>query len=371
MQLPIDVVRAIDAQATKWNVPVAHLAAVVEVESNGKIYGPGKLPMVLYEPHLFARKLKGESLEEALSFSFLFRNVSLRIASKVWNKKLYPASQEGRWAQIDQAQRHQVRHGDSDVAAFESASYGVGQVLGEWWDELGFPTFNEFFDTMKSGAEGQIEVMMRYIRVNDLMDELREGRWTAFARGYNGPAYAKNGYHTKMAEAAARHGGEAAETDGMLRLGAKGKRVRELQALLVRAGYQLKVDGDFGPSTKAALREFQKARGITVDGIAGPETQKALAKYRQGDGDKPGEQKPIEIKEVVEGAVVGTGGNVAIEAAKDAVEASKDDLINLGLNLPIIDYVVAGLGFVAAALAVAAIGYVAWGLIKSRMTKEA
>ena len=131
------------------------------------------------------------------------------------------------------------------------------------------------------------------------------------------------------------------------------------------------MDGDFGPSTKAALREFQKARGITVDGIAGPETQKALAKYRQGDGDKPGEQKPIEIKEVVEGAVVGTGGNVAIEAAKDAVEASKDDLINLGLNLPIIDYVVAGLGFVAAALAVAAIGYVAWGLIKSRMTKEA
>lgn len=371
MQLPIDVVRAIDAQATKWKVPIAHLAAVVEVESNGKIFGPDGLPVILYEPHLFARKLKGEALAEALAFTFPFNNERLRIASRVWDKALYPRSQAARWAQVEYAQKHLIKHGEPDVPAFESASYGVGQVLGEWWDELGFASINEFFDTMKSGAEGQIEVMMRFISKNGLLDELRDGRWKAFARGYNGPSYAKNGYDRKLAKAAAAHGGDIAKPDGMLRIGAKGKRVRELQALLVRAGYSVRVDGDFGASTKKAVMAFQEASGITVDGVVGPETQKALAKYRQGVGDKPGEQKVTEVKEVVEGAVGGIGGEAVIEGAKRTVEASKDDLINLGVNLPIINYLIAGLGVVAAGLAVAALAYAAWGLIKARRTVEA
>ncbi|WP_354668699.1 N-acetylmuramidase domain-containing protein, partial [uncultured Duncaniella sp.] len=29
--------------------------------------------------------------------------------------------------------------------------------------------------------------------------------WAAFARGYNGPAYARRRYHTRMASAYARH----------------------------------------------------------------------------------------------------------------------------------------------------------------------
>ncbi|PSJ48898.1 peptidoglycan-binding domain-containing protein, partial [Pseudaminobacter soli (ex Li et al. 2025)] len=98
-------------------------------------------------------------------------------------------------------------------------------------------------------------------------------------RGYNGPAGIKGGYHLLMAKAYASKTGKALASvaSGMLRMGSQGAKVRELQGLLVRAGYPVKVDGDYGPTTKKAVMAFQKARGLTIDGVAGPETMRALA----------------------------------------------------------------------------------------------
>jgi peptidoglycan hydrolase-like protein with peptidoglycan-binding domain len=41
-------------------------------------------------------------------------------------------------------------------------------------------------------------------------------------------------------------------------------------------GQALKLDGDFGANSEHALKEFQKARGLTVDGDCGPNTWAAL-----------------------------------------------------------------------------------------------
>ncbi|MBC9000455.1 peptidoglycan-binding domain-containing protein [Micromonospora aurantiaca (nom. illeg.)] len=72
-----------------------------------------------------------------------------------------------------------------------------------------------------------------------------------------------------------------------LRKGSKGAAVGRLQGALVAHGYQLKVDGDFGARTYAAVRSFQARKRITVDGIVGDQTwAKALAgqaTVRQGD----------------------------------------------------------------------------------------
>src|SRR5690606_2816527 len=51
-----------------------------------------------------------------------------------------------------------------------------------------------------------------------------------------------------------------------------GPDVATWQRLLVQHGHSLVVDGDFGPKTDAATREFQSARGLVVDGIVGPIT---------------------------------------------------------------------------------------------------
>jgi len=52
--------------------------------------------------------------------------------------------------------------------------------------------------------------------------------------------------------------------------------VTELQSLLNHHGAELAVDGDFGPLTEAAVRDFQAEKGLLVDGIVGPQTKGAL-----------------------------------------------------------------------------------------------
>lgn len=59
-----------------------------------------------------------------------------------------------------------------------------------------------------------------------------------------------------------------------LRRGSTGQRVITLQRVIA-AWYPylgLRIDGDFGPATEAAVKEVQRRAGITVDGIAGPQT---------------------------------------------------------------------------------------------------
>jgi peptidoglycan hydrolase-like protein with peptidoglycan-binding domain len=55
--------------------------------------------------------------------------------------------------------------------------------------------------------------------------------------------------------------------------GATGPEVSRLQKGLTTVGtYTAAIDGDFGPLTTAAVREYQQQRGITVDGIVGDQT---------------------------------------------------------------------------------------------------
>jgi len=59
--------------------------------------------------------------------------------------------------------------------------------------------------------------------------------------------------------------------------GSKGADVKALQTALNAIGYNCgAVDGDFGAKTDAAVRAFQRAKGLTVDGIVGPKTWAAL-----------------------------------------------------------------------------------------------
>ncbi|WP_161596253.1 peptidoglycan-binding domain-containing protein [Rhodanobacter glycinis] len=67
-----------------------------------------------------------------------------------------------------------------------------------------------------------------------------------------------------------------------LHQGSHGEKVTALQTDLAKLGFTdahgraLHPDGDFGPSTKAAVEKFQHAHHMTADGIAGPKTLNAL-----------------------------------------------------------------------------------------------
>lgn len=71
---------------------------------------------------------------------------------------------------------------------------------------------------------------------------------------------------------------------GELKYGSDGPMVKKLQDGFNKVfpkypGLPLEVDGDFGPRTDAAVREFQKRVGLKVDGIVGEQTRAELAKY--------------------------------------------------------------------------------------------
>ncbi|MBR5298535.1 MAG: peptidoglycan-binding protein, partial [Parabacteroides sp.] len=69
----------------------------------------------------------------------------------------------------------------------------------------------------------------------------------------------------------------------ILKKGCNGDDVKALQKLLNEKGFTCgSVDGDFGKNTKAAVKEFQKAKKLTKDGIAGKNTITALGGIWKG-----------------------------------------------------------------------------------------
>lgn len=67
--------------------------------------------------------------------------------------------------------------------------------------------------------------------------------------------------------------------DPRLHQGTKGERVRGVQDALIRAGYSVIADGDFGPGTHRALVAFQEKHKLNGDGITWASTWAALRKY--------------------------------------------------------------------------------------------
>jgi peptidoglycan hydrolase-like protein with peptidoglycan-binding domain len=61
--------------------------------------------------------------------------------------------------------------------------------------------------------------------------------------------------------------------------GDSGQEVKEIQTLLKRHGYEIKVDGFFGAKTKAIVMQYQKSNSIQVDGFVGKETIRYLVQF--------------------------------------------------------------------------------------------
>jgi hypothetical protein len=103
---------------------------------------------------------------------------------------------------------------------------------------------------------------------------------TALGRktGYNTRTWTKHGKLPYVA-----YGAEVTDSVKVellvLKQGSEGEQVKVLQRLLMCLGYDLSrcgADGEFGTKTDAAVKAFQKAKGLAVDGIVGQNTWKKL-----------------------------------------------------------------------------------------------
>lgn len=178
--------------ADNLGVPVATLQAVHEVESDGDGFNSDGTPVILFEPHIFYKQLTKKGLTD-------IRNRVMRerpdLCYPKWKPKSY--GEQGEY----QHQRLTVACQYHRESALESASWGLGQVMGFNWKDLGYSSLQSFVTAQYRNEAAQLDTMCRFIKHNGLIDELKSQNWSAFAYRYNGAGYKANNYDTKLANA--------------------------------------------------------------------------------------------------------------------------------------------------------------------------
>lgn len=175
--------------AAKAGLEAPSLLAIIELESAGRFHAEirGKPePLIRFEGHYFDRRLSGLKRIQARTAG---------LASPDAGAVRNPASQLERWKLLERACSIDRQ------AAYESTSWGMGQVMGAHWKLLGFNSVDVLVSHCRSGFTGQLDLMIRFILQSNLQKPLAAKDWKAFARAYNGPAFAKNRYDERLGAA--------------------------------------------------------------------------------------------------------------------------------------------------------------------------
>ena len=175
--------------AKENNIPYAALRAVIEVECKGSGFNSDNTPVILFERHIFRRQLIANGKESLAVQLTKERPDICNTTMGGYGKYSQQHSRMGDAARYDR------------TSALESASWGIGQVMGFHWKTLGYPSLQSFINAMYKDEASQLEAMIRYIKVNKLDVHLRNLNWVAFAKGYNGASYKVNKYDEKLATA--------------------------------------------------------------------------------------------------------------------------------------------------------------------------
>ena len=93
----------------------------------------------------------------------------------------------------------------------------------------------------------------------------------------------------------------------LIRVGARGDYVRQIQTCLNRNGANLNADGVFGSLTENAVRNFQRSVGLNPDGIVGQLTWNALMSrcgFSTQSGQVTGRSSVLSSPEIIENATI-------------------------------------------------------------------
>ena len=220
----------------RLRVGVAELWAVLNVETRGCGFLPDRRPFILYERHIFSR-------ETGHRFDASDPGISNPLAGG------YGAGGSAQYDRLERAVALDRR------AALRSASWGIGQLMGFNAEIAGYADVEAMVTAMTVSESNQLQGMAGEIVHNRLDRALRAHDWATFARGYNGPAYARNSYDTRLAAACQKY------TLGPL----PDLVIRTAQAYLSYLGYQPgPIDGVMGRFTRSALDEFQRKNQLPI-----------------------------------------------------------------------------------------------------------
>ena len=177
--------------AKKLGVEPAAIRAVVEIETGKTVKGfhdEGK-PLINFDQQVFRRT--------ATRMGVKLANHSSSEALKPLNIRKYGSQQKAQQARLDAAMAI------DSLAAVESTFWGMFQIGGFNWKLCGTESPKDFVERMSRSEYDQLELFANFIQNAGMLKYLKAKNWAAFAKMYNGPAYASRGYHTRM-EAAYR-----------------------------------------------------------------------------------------------------------------------------------------------------------------------
>jgi hypothetical protein len=150
--------------ACKNGLEYAALKAFIAVESGGVGFAPDGKIIIQFEP--------------------------------VWFKRKAPFAPTGKWSinGVDRQSAEWVAFNDAfaknAIAAMESTSIGLGQVMGFHYKRLGYKTVGEMWDDAKKGEYQQVEQMVKFIKTDKvLFDAMKAKDWHRIAQKYNGVGY--------------------------------------------------------------------------------------------------------------------------------------------------------------------------------------
>jgi hypothetical protein len=169
---------------------VAAIRAVIEVECGGSGFLADGRPRVLFEAHVFSRETGGK-----------FDRSHPTLSSPTWNRDLY----QGGAAEYGRLYAALQLDGD---AALRACSWGAFQIMGFNWRACSEASLPGFVLAMHHNEDAHLALFACFIQSQGLAPALRSRDWTAFASKYNGPAYAKNHYHTRLEQAYRKHAQE-------------------------------------------------------------------------------------------------------------------------------------------------------------------
>jgi hypothetical protein len=212
----------------------AELFTVLTVETKGCGFLPDRRPQILFERHVFHRLTRGAFDDGDIS------------DPKPGGYGAPGAQQYDRLANAIAKDR---------AAALQSASWGIGQIMGENFREAGFADVETMVNAMIVGEDEQLGAMGNFLLHAGLHIPLRTHDWASFARGYNGPDFALNRYDQLL----------SAEFQRLNATSLPDLIVREAQLYLTYLGFDTHgIDGIAGTETLSALAAFQTKYGCGI-----------------------------------------------------------------------------------------------------------
>lgn len=186
----------LQAAADELGVDLAAVMAVNSVESRGTGFLPNGKPVILFERHIMYRRLAASEQPELAENVEAFTERYPAIVSQ------RPGGYAGGSAEH---QRLATAKQISTDCAIESASWGLFQIMGFHWQALGYESVADFEACMCRSEREQLMAFVRFIKLDSgLHIALRNHRWADFAKRYNGPAFKRNNYDRRLAEAFAK-----------------------------------------------------------------------------------------------------------------------------------------------------------------------